>query len=96
MTWMSGSVAAELVGDLAGAVGRVVVDDQDRGVRRLLADRLDERPEVRRLVVGGERDQEPRWRVERGRIFIVGEHGGGFPDDGQIGTIGCSRDCGPF
>ena len=49
----------EPLGDLPGAVGRVVVDDQHpaRG-RHLGQDRLDDRLDIRRLVVG--REHEPR------------------------------------
>ena len=65
MTWSPGQFRLDLVGDPAGAVGRVVVDDQDRGLGRVLADRLDERAKVAGLVVGGQRDEEsPRGRRE--------------------------------
>ena len=62
---------------------------------RLLADRLDQRAEVRRLVVGRQRDQEPGRRVG-GCVFRFGEHGGGFPDYGLVRDVGRSRDAGRF
>ena len=48
ITWMSGRVARELVGDLPGSIGRVVVDHEDRAARCELADRLDQRLEIAR------------------------------------------------
>ena len=55
-----GQRLGELVGDPARAVGRVVVDDQDRRMRRVLADLRHERPQIVGLVVGGQRHQQPR------------------------------------
>jgi hypothetical protein len=55
----------EAVGDTAGAVGRVVVDDEDPGVGgQVRAGRLHDRGDVRRLVVG--REDQPGGPCPRG------------------------------
>src|SRR5262249_58180615 len=60
----------QLVGQLAGAVGRVVVDDQHLGGRQHLPNLREQRREVVALVVGGERDENARGtRGRHGRSF---------------------------
>ena len=49
---------SKLVGDLARAVGRVVVDDQDRAAGRELPDGFHQRPQIARFVVRRQRNQK--------------------------------------
>jgi len=53
----AGVVAGQLVGQIAGPVGRAVVDDEDVGLRHRREDRLDDRADVLALVVG--RNEHP-------------------------------------
>ena len=59
----------QLVGQAAGAIGRVVVDDEQRRARQGAQDRVGDRPDVFRFVIGGEDDPgaEPELRVGDGR-----------------------------
>ena len=50
-----------LVGQLAGAVGRIVVDDQHVRRGQFVVNSLHERTEVVALVVGGQRNQDARF-----------------------------------
>ena len=54
-----GKRRSKLIGDLPGAVGRVVVDDQDRALRRELADRFDQGLQVTCFVVSRQRNEQP-------------------------------------
>ncbi len=74
----------ELVRDLAGAVGRSVVDDEERRSGQALQDRGGDRPDVLRLVVGrqddpgsgaGERRRGSRVVRRSGRFRARGRHG---------------------
>jgi DNA polymerase (family 10) len=62
-----GKLRCEAVGDLAGPVGRGVVDDEDPGLEAVrledVAERADERRDVLPLVVGGQADDEAHPRI---------------------------------
>ena len=50
---------ADLVDELAGAVGRVIVDDQDVGLGREAQDVRDQAGDILALVIGRDDDQRP-------------------------------------
>ena len=53
----------ELIAPPAGAVGRVVVDDEHVGVGQLRANRRHERGQILDFVVGGEGDESIRFLI---------------------------------
>ena len=71
----AGVVAGQLVGQIAGSVGRAVVDDEDIGLRHRREDRLDDRADVLALVVG--RNEHPDARGGGCGCDRVGRRDGG-------------------
>src|SRR5262249_29132122 len=85
----------ELVGELAGAIGGVVIGNQDVGGRDNLVDRFDDDWQVVVLVVGGQRDEQAadRWgnalvrcrRLRTSQAVGVGRVGRGTPHGRLVG-----------
>ena len=81
---MRRSAAAQFVGQLAGAVGRVVVDHQHVGVRQLGVDAGDQFGQIVALVVGGDRDEQPQPLTDpRDRVAVPGRAAAADQDCGS-------------
>ena len=70
----AGVALGQLVGDLAGAVGRVVIDDEDVRMRNSGMDALEDPGKVLALVVSR---QEHEHAIDRGALLRRGQRGHG-------------------